>query len=554
MTTPNDPHWHSQVGEPIIIEDVEAAQWDESTDLVVVGFGGAGAATALEARQRGADVLVLDHFHGGGATAMSGGIYYAGGGTQQQKEAGCDDAPEDMFGYLSREVQGAVSDETLRAFCDQSIETLHWLEKFGLEFRGTLSPVKTSYPYKDLFLYYSGNEALPVNAEHAKPAPRGHRHVAKGQGGLELFNHLKAACQREGVRTQLQSEVRRLIVDPQGEVVGVEALRMTPGTWQAQLHARTADLLIGMRSLGLSLFPAVRPLMRRLEATARQRVRIRGRRGVVLAAGGFVQNRGMLKAYLPRYTRGLPNGSLGCDGSGIRLGESVGGATSHMDHASAWRFVNPPLAFAEGIIVNRDGERICNESAYGAQIGHAMCEENDGHAWLVLDRALFDAAVEQCRKTKMWRFQSLPALLTLYAGAKKGETLEELARSCGMPPKTLCESVEAYNTAARGEREDPFRKASDFMAELGQGPWRALDISLGSKTLPCAIITFGGLAVHESTSQVLREGGSVIPGLYAVGRSAAGIPSNNYVSGLAIADCVFTGRRAARAALAGASY
>jgi 3-oxo-5alpha-steroid 4-dehydrogenase len=283
-------------------------------------------------------------------------------------------------------------------------------------------------------------------------------------------------------------------------------------------------------------------------------VRIRGRRGVVLAAGGFVQNRGMLKTYLPRYTKGLPNGSLGCDGSGIRLGQSAGGATSHMDHASAWRFINPPLALAEGIIVNRQGERICNESAYGAQIGHAMCEENDGHAWLVLDRPLFDAAVEQCRKAKMWRFQSLPALLSLYAGTKKAETLEDLARSCGIPPDPLCESVEAYNAAARGEREDSFRKATEFMAELGEGPWRALDISLGSKTFPCAVITFGGLAVDEATSQVLREDGSAIPRLYAVGRSASGIPSNHYVSGLAIADCVFTGRRAARAALAGAGH
>jgi 3-oxo-5alpha-steroid 4-dehydrogenase len=294
--------------------------------------------------------------------------------------------------------------------------------------------------------------------------------------------------------------------------------------------------------------------MEGLEANSRQRVRIRARHGVVLATGGFVQNRGMLKTYLPRYTSGLPNGSLGCDGSGIRLGESVGGTTSHMDRASAWRFINPPLALAEGIIVNRGGERICNESAYGAQIGYAMCEENDGHAWLVLDRALFEAAIEQCRKAKMWKFQSLPALLTLYANAKKGDTLEELARNCGLPPEKLCESVEAYNAAARGEGEDPFRKAGDFMAELGEGPWRALDISLASKTFPCAVITFGGLAVDGATNRVLREDGSAIPKLFAIGRSAAGIPSNHYVSGLAIADCIFTGRRAARAAVSDTSH
>ena len=131
-----------------------------------------------------------------------------------------------------------------------------------------------------------------------------------------------------------------------------------------------------------------------------------------------MQNRGMLESYLPRYRKGLPNGSLGCDGSGIRLGQSAGGATSHMDHASAWRFINPPLALAEGVIVNADAQCICNESAYGAQIGYAMCEENDGRAWVILDNALYQAALEQCRKAKMWKFQSLPALLSLYANAK----------------------------------------------------------------------------------------------------------------------------------------
>ena len=61
------------------------------------------------------------------------------------------------------------------------------------------------------------------------------------------------------------------------------------------------------------------------------------------------------------------------------------------------------------------------------------------------------------------------------------------------------------------------------------------------------MISFGGLAVEERTSQVLREDGSPVPGLYAAGRVAAGLPSNHYMSGFAIADCIFTGRKAARA-------
>lgn len=58
------------------------AGWDVAADVVVIGFGAAASAAAIEAAEAGADVLVLDRFGGGGATALSGGIVYAGGGTR----------------------------------------------------------------------------------------------------------------------------------------------------------------------------------------------------------------------------------------------------------------------------------------------------------------------------------------------------------------------------------------------------------------------------------------------------------------------------------------
>ncbi|GFJ96430.1 hypothetical protein Prum_100720 [Phytohabitans rumicis] len=62
--------------------------WDEWADVVVVGFGAAGACAAIEAAEAGASVTVVDRFDGGGATALSGGVVYAGGGTAQQRAAG----------------------------------------------------------------------------------------------------------------------------------------------------------------------------------------------------------------------------------------------------------------------------------------------------------------------------------------------------------------------------------------------------------------------------------------------------------------------------------
>ena len=92
-------------------------QWHDSTDVLVVGWGAAGASAAIEAREQGADVLVVDRFGGGGASVLSGGVVYAGGGTKQQQAAGFDDTPEAMADYLKHEVNGVVSDATLKRFC-----------------------------------------------------------------------------------------------------------------------------------------------------------------------------------------------------------------------------------------------------------------------------------------------------------------------------------------------------------------------------------------------------------------------------------------------------
>jgi len=77
-SAPGDLQWNSYVAEPIIV-DPATQQWDDAADVLIVGFGGAGVCAALEARAQGAEVLALDRFEGGGATALCGGIYYGGG-------------------------------------------------------------------------------------------------------------------------------------------------------------------------------------------------------------------------------------------------------------------------------------------------------------------------------------------------------------------------------------------------------------------------------------------------------------------------------------------
>ena len=75
--------------------------WDDEADVVIAGYGVAGAAAAVEATRAGADVLVLERTGSwGGAAAMAGGFIYLGGGTPLQKACGFDDSVENMAAFL----------------------------------------------------------------------------------------------------------------------------------------------------------------------------------------------------------------------------------------------------------------------------------------------------------------------------------------------------------------------------------------------------------------------------------------------------------------------
>ena len=90
----------SGTNDTVLSADGERRFWDETFDVVVVGFGAAGASAAIEASRAGASVLVVDRFDGGGSTRSSGGVVYAGGGTELQRQAGFEDSPEAMRKYL----------------------------------------------------------------------------------------------------------------------------------------------------------------------------------------------------------------------------------------------------------------------------------------------------------------------------------------------------------------------------------------------------------------------------------------------------------------------
>ena len=528
-------------------------EWDIEAEVVVVGFGAAGACAALEAAAAGSRVLVLDRFDGGGATALSGGVVYAGGGTPQQRAAGVADSPESMYRYLRTEAGDVVPAATLREFCDDSVAMLGWLEAHGVPFDGSLCPDKTSYPTNRHYLYYSGSEVSARNV--APPAPRGHRTYGRGTSGGVLYARLAAAAQRAGIEVVRQTIALRLVT-ADGRVTGVECRSLRDAPWWARtahrlIHQVTAKPYLYLPKLGRRLHRPADWIERRYGRP----LRIGADRGVVIAAGGFGANRPMLRAHAPSARGALPLATPGDDGSGVRLGSEAGGSTASMDRVSVWRFLTPPPALIRGILVDRGGQRICDESRYGAAIGDAILSHG-GQAWLLVDRATLTAARRQVRRSTLW-FQRLQAWYLLYAAPVTAPTIAELAARAGLNAGGLAATVAAYNKAASNAASKAANNAAnnavdagkppDLLVPLDQPPFTLIDFSIRPRLLdPAPVLTLGGLVVAPDTGAVLRADGTPVAGLYAAGRSAVGLCSRSYVSGLSLADCVFSGRRAGR--------
>jgi 3-oxo-5alpha-steroid 4-dehydrogenase len=547
-----DPNWASYVQEPLIVDEPESLSWADAADVVVVGFGNAGACAAIDAAERDAEVIALDRFSGGGATSLSGGVYYGGGGTEFQRAAGVDDTPEAFYQYLSLQTKNAVRDETLRCFCRENPINLKWLIAHGVRFSGALEDAKTTYPRQGKYLYYSGNERLSGYKEYAKPAARGHRAFVEthpiGLTGYAYFDALRSAALSAGVRVLDHTPVTRLIVDKYRNVIGVEVNAMLEENGAKARHRVLAQAFKPLHPLFIA---KRRRIQRRLELQEKAegtRLRIRARKGVILSTGGFIHNWDMVEGATNidhKFT--VRMGSPGCDGSGIRLGQSVGGAISKMSHFDIGRGLNPSV-FVKGMLVNPEGKRFLNEESYSGTIGDTIVNARYARVWLIVDKWIRSAAIRAAMpgQGRSFFFFGMPTLLNLLiGGGKKARSIEALASKLGMPCAVLKATLESYNAAAEGSFPDEFGKAKEEMRPLSCGPYYAIDFSVSNRFAPMLAFTLGGLVVDEATGGVKREDGSTIGGLYAAGRTAIGVCSNSYVSGMSLADGVFSGRRAA---------
>jgi 3-oxo-5alpha-steroid 4-dehydrogenase len=263
---------------------------------------------------------------------------------------------------------------------------------------------------------------------------------------------------------------------------------------------------------------------------------VRARGGVVLATGGFIHNESMVKefcalAHAPNeaWRIGTPND----DGRGIRMGVGAGAATSRLHAFECALPLGPPHRLARGILVNRHGERFINEDTYTGRIGLHALRDQDGFVYMITDDVIHE-----------------PNLLGLRI-AFAAPTAEELAVELGLPPDALAATVRDYNRAAARGDDPEFHKRSTYLQPIGVPPASgigAIDLRVDHSAI-YATFTLGGLAT-DADGATLDKTKTPIPGLYAVGRTAASLAASHYASGISLGDGSFFGRRAGQHAAA----
>jgi 3-oxo-5alpha-steroid 4-dehydrogenase len=482
----------SSPSRPLRLQDV--GHWDVETDVAIVGFGISGACAAIEARLAGASVTLFEvAAAAGGSAALSGGEFYLGGngGTPAQKAAGFEDSTEDFYKYLMMAGGPGADEARVRLYADNAVSHFHWLVEQGVPFKGTYLPGKWLEPTTDDTLVWSGSEAAWPFAQQAKPAPRGHAAQLAGWGaGKIIMESLSARALALGAEVHYNSRVLALIADTDNSVHG---------------------------------------LVVRIDGQPKT---VRARRGVILCAGGFICNDDMLSRYAPRARHcPIPTTCGNDDGSGIRMGISVGAAAIHMDQFFVTRPFFPPESLVHGIFINEAGQRFINEDAYHGRVTHYMLRQPNGRVWLLVDNSTFGRPITR------------PDIEI----AATGETWVEVEQELGLPAGELIHTVETYNRHAAEGRDPLWHKDAKYLKPLVEPPFAALSYCDGD--YPTSMFTLGGLSTSTS-GQVLNAEGQIIAGLYAAGRTACGLPrwGEGYSSGMSLGDSSFFGRQAGRRA------
>ncbi len=537
--------------------------WDHETDVVAIGSGAGGMTAALTARLLGSEALVVERGEQfGGTTAMSGGAIWVPC-NHLMAEAGLDDSPDDAHRYLTAVTRGRTSDGKLRAYLRAAPAMVRWLaERSHVRFVAL-----KKYPdyYPETPGGRLGGRSLEAEPFDGRKLGRDFfrlrpPHPQECIWGRVMMSAAEAHEALFGGKEAQAAVVRKLI----GYFFNVwERLRWRRDTRLAIGNALAARLRLSLAEQKVPLWLSTRVTRFVVEAGRvvgvevlrdGRTLRIRARRGVVLASGGFAQNAALRQEHQRAPIGSEWTAAAGDDqGDALALGEQVGAATDLLDE-SWWTPTTvvpgetvPWILVVEkslpgSLIVNRAGKRFTNEAAPYLDVVQGIYRDQEATGAAVPAYLVLDA---RCRRKyplgPVMPGSMFPEWLwkrrwTAEKWLAKADSIGELADKIGVDRAGLQETVRVFNTyCARGVDPEFHRGESAYdryyasekvkpnpaLGALGPGPFYAIPVWPGD------LGTKGGLVTDER-GRVLDASGAPVEGLFAVGNASASVMGLTY--------------------------
>jgi 3-oxosteroid 1-dehydrogenase len=555
--------------------------WDKEVDILVVGSGAGGLLSGLVAADNHADVLIIEKEElWGGTSATSGaGIWIPD--SDNAKAEGFEDDTEDAFKYVRALSSDNVPDENIRAYVENAAEMLRWMQ-------ANSSIRYMAFAYPDYHAENPGGSPtgyrthlpLPMEGKYTDPSIRTLRHPSPAASLFGFINWDIAEAYTFLYRPKfwwmtLLRMLKNYWLDLPFRFTSDKDRRLTQG------NALVGSLRLALIEKGVPLW-LESPLQELIKEKGKvvgavvnrrgKEWRIKARKGVILAAGGFDKNQEMREENAPLYQNAqYSGGTSGNTGDSIRAGQEMGAETMNMHSAWAapvWyvpgedrgRLCTMERALPGGIMVNQIGERYLNEAASYHVTGQQMARREQEHGDASPTWFVFDADYRR----KYPAGPLLPVIPDwLQEGAvqsilKKAKSIGALAEQIGVDPAKLEATVLHFNEGAAKGKDPDFQRGdaaydkmygdpsvtpNPCLAPIDKGPFYAMPLYPGD------IGTNGGLKTNAK-AQVVDGKDKPIGGLYAVGNNAASSMGESYPgAGVTIGPALTFGYIAARDAL-----
>ncbi|HSV46120.1 MAG TPA: FAD-dependent oxidoreductase [Ramlibacter sp.] len=544
-------------------------------DVLVIGSGAGGLSAAVTAAHLGLKVIVAEKDQQfGGTTAWSGGWMWLPR-NPLAVEAGITEPIAEPLAYLRHELGDRFDETHARAFLEAAPRMVVFFRtKTALRFidGNAIPDFHGRTPHASLggrSLCAAPFDGRRLGARFADLKPPLPETTLWGMGiasGAELrhfFNALRKPASLWYVTQRVLAHGKDLLLHRRGMrlvngnalVAGLAASALEAGV-EIRTRCPARRLLRGSDERGERVTGAVL-------ATPEGVIEVHARCGVVLACGGFPHDDQRKRALLPHAPTGKEHwsaASRGNTGDGLRLGETAGGqvATDGVQAAALapvslvpradGSFAHFPHLIERGkpglIAVTRKGQRFTNEADsyhdFMQALLAALPAGEPVQAWLVCDHAFMRHYGLGAAKPAPMPLG--PMIANGYV--KRGRTLADLAKVCGIDGDALQKTVQRYNAQALAGKDDDFAKgetpynhmqgdapfAADrgwpnpCMGPLDKGPFYAVKLVAGS------LGTFAGLKTNAH-AQVLDAQGQPIAGLYAGGNDMNSMMAGHYPSG-----------------------